>query len=126
MNALESVAGDVAGKIGEHPLVPKTYKIDPAIIQMLIELLREILPALLDNCQKTPDQIRQDCEEILHPSRVIGRLHAMMNRRWLQRKVKSVFGSAVYREMGGVVEDSVCAVGVGVTDEALYACYREC
>jgi hypothetical protein len=124
MSALEALASDVAGKIGEQSDAPQGYKIDPAIIQLLLELFKTMLPILLEKCNKNPERVRHDCEGILNPMRAP--LQSILHRRWLRRQVQEVFGRRALREFGNSIENSCCQIGVGITDEALLAAYGEC
>lgn len=111
MTPLEA-ANDIYAKL------PKNYPtLDPVIIGVILELLKVLLPIIIENCQETPDAVPKILSDMRHPRDLTDRI-----RRWrLEMTIRRELGWMLYRDLNGpILAEAICQAGAESTPEEIW------
>lgn len=112
---------EAANRVAEK--LPNGYplpKLDPAIIAVILELLKVLLPIIIDNCQETPDEVPVVLRDMRDPRAIKDRI-----RRWrLDLIIRRELGWRLYRDLDGPsLAEAFCEAGsVALPDEIWSLC----
>jgi len=118
-NLLRDAADEVLGQLSaDQP----TVKFDPAIIMVIIEALKVLLPLVLEWCNKEPEEVPQIAEGVLEPESVM----EYTRRWWARRSLITELGRKQYNLAGGnALLDAVCRRASASGPERIRALYEQ-
>ena len=115
---MTSATNNVANRIlGEMRKNDPSCSFDPATILIILQILQEILPVLLELCAKSPEEVPDVCREAARGG---------MSYRIARRQVRRAVGWRDYYAAGGdKLLNAVLAVGMASSPEEVAQVYAE-